>query len=70
MLQLLYHYWNTVTQHISERHRNGRIKQWLLYLSRCYPQAQESFDVVRRVTEPADIELILFSEFTASAAAA
>jgi tRNA-dihydrouridine synthase C len=70
MLRLLYHYWITVTRHISERHRNGRIKQWLLYLSRTYPQAQDTFDTVRRLVEPADIERILFSEFIGAAAAA
>lgn len=60
ILQLLFHYWSTVSRHISERHRNGRIKQWLLYLGRTYPDAEILFEAIRRVVAPAEIERVLF----------
>ena len=65
---LLHHYWITVSRHISERHRNGRIKQWLLYLSRTYPQAQTLFDDIRRVIAPAEIEQRVFAQLSRDAA--
>lgn len=62
MQQLLQHYWQTVEYYISARHRNGRIKQWLLYLSRTYPQAQDQFERIRRVIDPDEIRRLLFAE--------
>jgi tRNA-dihydrouridine synthase C len=62
MMQLLQRFWLNVEQHIDARHRNGRIKQWLHYLTRHYPQAQQQFDIIRRVTEPAAIAEILFGQ--------
>lgn len=68
VLQLLLHYWNTVSRHISERHRNGRIKQWLVYLGRTYPEAEILFDAIRRVITPAEIERVLFAGLLREAA--
>jgi len=64
MLQLLQRFWQSVETHIDARHRNGRIKQWLHYLTRHYPQAQQQFDIIRRVTDPAAIAGILFEQRT------
>jgi tRNA-dihydrouridine synthase C len=64
MLQLLHTFWLSVEQHISARHRSGRIKQWLHYLTRQYPQAQQQFDIIRRVIEPEIIAELLFSQYT------
>jgi tRNA-dihydrouridine synthase C len=63
MLQLLHHFWINVGRHISARHRNGRIKQWLHYLTRYYPQAQQQFDRIRRLTEPEEIDRTLFADW-------
>ncbi|EEF24993.1 tRNA-dihydrouridine synthase C, putative [Ricinus communis] len=60
VIVLLHRYWATVSRHISERHRNGRIKQWLLYLGRTYPEAEALFDAIRRVIAPAEIEQLVF----------
>lgn len=57
---LVQHYWLVVGQRIQPRHRGGRIKQWLHYLMRHYPEAQQQFDIIRRLNEPADIEAKLF----------
>ncbi len=60
MQSLLQIFWHSVEQQISARHRAGRIKQWLHYLARQYPQAQQQFDCIRRLTDPADINAALF----------
>ena len=62
MQQLLHHFWLSIEQHISARHRNGRIKQWLHYLTRHYAQAQQQFDSIRRLTDPAAINEALFAK--------
>jgi len=64
MMQLLHGFWLSVEQHISARHRSGRIKQWLHYLARHYPQAQQQFDIIRRVVEPEMVAELLFSQYT------
>ena len=57
---LIRHYWEVVGQRIQPRHRGGRIKQWLHYLKRHYPEAIVEFDAIRRLNDPADIERALF----------
>lgn len=63
MQQLLLHFWRNVERHISARNRNGRIKQWLHYLSRDYAPAQEQFDLIRRMTDPGEIDRALFADY-------
>lgn len=60
---LLYQFWLTIESQVPERHRHGRIKQWLHYLSRNYPQAQHWFDAIRRLVDPDEIKRVLFSGF-------
>jgi len=38
--------------HVAPRHRSGRLKQWLNYLRRHYPEAQQAFDTLRMVQDP------------------
>ncbi len=58
---LLQHFWNCVELKVSARYRNGRIKQWLHYLSRDYAEAQQQFNLIRRMTMPEEINEALFS---------
>jgi tRNA-dihydrouridine synthase C len=53
---LLAAFWTQVSARVDRRHRAGRLKQWLNYLRKRYPEAQAAFDELRLVTEPADIE--------------
>jgi tRNA-dihydrouridine synthase C len=62
MRQLLLRFWLGVEQHIDARHRSGRIKQWLHYLSRHSAEAQQQFDAIRRLTNPDEITRALFSD--------
>jgi tRNA-dihydrouridine synthase C len=56
LLPLLLQFWHRVGLHVAARHRAGRLKQWLNYLRRSYPQAQQAFDAVRLLHDPAHIE--------------
>lgn len=67
MQQLLHHFWRNVERHISARNRNGRIKQWLNYLSRDYPQAEQQFNIIRRMIDPDEIDRALFEDFLKAA---
>jgi tRNA-dihydrouridine synthase C len=54
--EMLFAYYQTTTPLYDERNCGNRVKQWLMYLSRQYPQAQQFFEDVKRKTLPADIE--------------
>ncbi len=56
LLPLLLQFWHRVGLHVAARHRAGRLKQWLNYLRRSYPQAQQAFDDVRLMHDPAQVE--------------
>ncbi|MEO8443839.1 MAG: tRNA-dihydrouridine synthase [Gammaproteobacteria bacterium] len=59
---LLEHFWLAVDRELPERHRHGRIKQWLLHLARTYPEAREHFERIRRLLRPEDIRRVLFAD--------
>src|SRR4051794_10568519 len=61
LLPLLAHFWHTVGAHIAAHHQAGRLKQWLNFLRRRYPQAQELYAAVRTVNDPALITQQLFA---------
>ncbi|RYD68922.1 MAG: tRNA-dihydrouridine synthase, partial [Sphingobacteriales bacterium] len=54
--QMLFDYYRKTTPLYDERNCGNRVKQWLMYLSRQYPQAQIFFDDVKRKSQPNDIE--------------
>ena len=48
-------FWQGISLRVAPRHRAGRLKQWLNYLRRVYPEAQEAFDQLRLMHDPAKI---------------
>ncbi|MBN8488245.1 MAG: tRNA-dihydrouridine synthase [Burkholderiales bacterium] len=44
---LLHHYWAQVSARVEPRHRAGRIKQWLNFLRRRYPLAEQAYQALR-----------------------
>ncbi len=54
--QMLHNYYQLTTPLYETRNCGNRIKQWLMYLSRQYPEAQIFFEAVKRKTSPLDIE--------------
>ena len=49
-------FWASVCARVAARHRAGRLKQWLNYLRRTYPQAQAAFDELRLVHDTVRIQ--------------
>jgi tRNA-dihydrouridine synthase C len=64
MWQMLRQFWIAIELQIPARFRHGRLKQWLLYLGRHYPEAHELFDLIRRLVKPEEIGRVLFPERT------
>lgn len=60
LLPLVQRYWALITPRVSARQRAGRLKQWLNLLRRRFPEAQEAFDRVRTVGDPAAVQAMLF----------
>ena len=56
LLPLMLQFWQRVGLHVAARHRAGRLKQWLNYLRRSYPEAQQAFDAVRLLQDPVQVE--------------
>jgi tRNA-dihydrouridine synthase C len=53
---LLKAFWDLVCAHVVPRHRPGRLKQWLNYLRRRFPEAQAAYDELRVVNDLRQIE--------------
>lgn len=48
-------FWQLVCARLERRQRAGRLKQWLNFLRRHYPQAQAAYEKLRAVNDEADI---------------
>ena len=46
-------FWTLVGGHVTPRHQAGRLKQWLNFLRRHYPQAQLAYEQLRTINDPA-----------------
>lgn len=62
LLPLLADFWQQVCGRVERRHRAGRLKQWLNYLRRSYPEAQAAYMSLRTLNNPADIEAWLAAQ--------
>ena len=70
LLPTVAHYWQRIAAHVAPKHRAGRLKQWLNLLRRRFPQAQQAFEQIREVNDPADLQALLFAGTTAPESAA
>ncbi|QSA98915.1 tRNA-dihydrouridine synthase [Methylococcus sp. EFPC2] len=57
---LLLEFWRLVGRHVQVKYRCGRMKQWLNYLRRTYPEAERAYQNLRTVVDPLDLERKLF----------
>jgi len=64
-LHLMRLFWQGIALRVAPRHRAGRLKQWLNYLRRVYPEAQEAFDQLRLLHDPAKIDQWLADQLPA-----
>ena len=60
LLPLMQRFWAQVRQNVAPRHQAGRLKQWLHYLRRRYPEAEEAYQRLRTVNDPLALERGLF----------
>lgn len=65
LVALMQVFWLGVSARVATRHRAGRLKQWLNYMRRVYPEAQQAFDELRLVHDAGHIERWL-AQHTAS----
>lgn len=56
LLALLRQFWMGLDPHIIPRHRPGRLKQWLNFLRRRYPEAEAAYQRWRAVTDPLHLQ--------------
>ena len=66
LLPLMAEFWQLIKAHIEPRARAGRLKQWLNYLRRRYPQAEAAYAAVRTVNDPMVVSERLFGAVCAS----
>lgn len=56
LLPLIAEFWTLVCAALEERQKAGRLKQWLNFLRRRYPEAEDAFQTLRTVTNLAEID--------------
>jgi tRNA-dihydrouridine synthase C len=56
LLPLLLEFWTLTALHLQPKNRCGRIKQWLNYLRRTYPEAEAAFQSLRTVNTAEEME--------------
>jgi tRNA-dihydrouridine synthase C len=66
LLPLLADFWVRVGDRVEPRHRAGRLKQWLNLLRRRYPEAQQAYDRLRLVNDPAALGTAMFGQGSGS----
>jgi tRNA-dihydrouridine synthase C len=55
ILPLMQAFWELVCSRLEARQCGGRLKQWLNYLRRHYPEAQAAYAELRTVNDPREI---------------
>jgi tRNA-dihydrouridine synthase C len=50
-------FWQIVCNGLERKQQAGRLKQWLNFLRRRYPQAQTAYEQVRGLTNPRDVDV-------------
>jgi len=58
-------WWPRMCAHVEARHRAGRLKQWLNYLRKAYPQGQAAFDELRLLRDARELQAWLDAQLPA-----
>lgn len=56
IIPLLHAFWDLICPHVVPKHRAGRMKQWLNYLRRTYPEAEDAYMTVRTINDSSSVE--------------
>jgi tRNA-dihydrouridine synthase C len=60
LVGLLRGFWLGIEQHVTPRHRPGRLKQWLNFLRRRFPEAELAYQRWRTLNDPVAMRQALF----------
>ncbi|MFX1680870.1 tRNA-dihydrouridine synthase [Mitsuaria sp. CC2] len=60
VIPLMESFFAQVRRNVATRHQAGRLKQWLHYLRRRYPEAEETYQRVRTINAPDLLAMTLF----------
>jgi tRNA-dihydrouridine synthase C len=55
VLRLMADFFDLVRAHVAAKHQAGRVKQWLHYLRRHYPEAEAAYVELRTVNDPVEL---------------
>ena len=61
LLPLMQVFFDQVRGHVAAKHQGGRLKQWLHYLKRAYPEAEEAYAELRTVNDADELARRLFA---------
>ena len=62
LMPLIADFWHIVCTRLDHRSRAGRLKQWLNFLRRRFPEAELAYQALKRVNDPAVIDVWLGQE--------
>ena len=62
LFPLIQDFWDLVGRRLDKKSRTGRLKQWLNFLRRSYPEAQAAYQALRTFNEPERVDAWLASE--------
>ena len=62
LLPLIQDFWDLVGRRLDKKSRTGRLKQWLNFLRRSYPEAEVAYQALRTFNEPERVDAWLASE--------
>ncbi len=59
LVALIQVFWTLIQGHIVPKYRAGRMKQWLNYLRRTYPEAEAAYQQIRTLTDSRQVEALM-----------
>jgi tRNA-dihydrouridine synthase C len=62
LFPLIQDFWDLVGRRLDKKSRTGRLKQWLNFLRRSYPEAEAAYQALRIYNEPERVDAWLASE--------
>ena len=62
LFPLIQDFWDLVGRRLDKKSRTGRLKQWLNFLRRSYPEAESAYQALRTFNEPERVDAWLASE--------
>lgn len=56
LLPLIAEFWYIVCSRLDARARAGRLKQWLNFLRRCFPEAEAAYQAIKTINDPVVVD--------------